>query len=125
MGKKLEASLAVLNGAIGDYLVRTGNGLATAMGLVSRTGDPAPLTLERAALSRALPAASPRVALLVHGLMSTESIWTMADGTDYGALLARDLGYTAVYLRYNSGLAIPDNGASLSRALDGFVAAYP
>ena len=125
MGKKLEASLAVLNGAIGDYLVRTGNGLATAMGLVSRTGDPAPLTLERAALSRALPAASPRVALLVHGLMSTESIWTMADGTDYGALLARDLGYTAVYLRYNSGLAIPDNGASLSRALDAFVAAYP
>ena len=125
MGKKLEASLAVLNGAIGDYLVRTGNGLATAMGLVSRTGDPAPLTLERAALSRALPAASPRVALLVHGLMSTESIWTMADGTDYGALLARDLGYTAVYLRYNSGLAIADNGASLSRALDGFVAAYP
>ena len=125
MGKKLEASLAVLNGAIGDYLVRTGNGLATAMGLVSRTGDPAPLTLERAALSRALPAASPRVALLVHGLMSTASIWTMADGTDYGALLARDLGYTAVYLRYNSGLAIPDNGASLSRALDAFVAAYP
>jgi triacylglycerol lipase len=125
MGKKFEASLAVLNGAIGDYLVRTGNGLATAMGLVSRIGDPAPLTLERAALSRALPAASPRVALLVHGLMSTESIWTLPDGTDYGALLARDLGYTAVYLRYNSGLSIPDNGANLSRALDAFVAAYP
>ena len=125
MGKKLEASLAVVNGAIGDYLVRTGNGLATVMGLVSRVGDPEPLTLERAALSRALPAASPRVALLVHGLMSTESIWTMADGTDYGALLARDLGYTTVYLRYNSGLAIPDNGANLSRALDAFVAAYP
>jgi triacylglycerol lipase len=125
MGKKLDASLAVLNGAIGDYLVRTGNGLATAMSVVSRIGDPAPLTLERAALSRALPAASPRVALLVHGLMSTESIWRMADGTDYGALLARDLGYTAVYLRYNSGLAIPDNGANLSRALDAFVAAYP
>jgi|CZKU01.1.fsa_nt_gi pimeloyl-ACP methyl ester carboxylesterase len=125
MGRKLEASLAILNGAIGDYLVRTGNGLATTMALVARSGDDVPLAFERAALTRALPEASPHVAIFVHGLMSTETIWTMSDGTDYGTLLARDLGVTPLYVRYNSGLAIADNGANLSRALDAFVAAYP
>jgi pimeloyl-ACP methyl ester carboxylesterase len=125
MGKKLEASLAILNGAIGDYLVRTGNGLATTMALIAKRGDEQPLALDRASLARAFPAASPRVALFAHGLMSNETIWEMADRSDYGTLLARDLGYTPVYLRYNSGLAIADNGANLARALDAFVAAYP
>jgi triacylglycerol lipase len=128
VGKKLESSLAILNGVIGDYLARTGNGLATPMGFVAKVDGP-PLTRDREALARVFrsPARSPspRVAVFVHGLMSTESIWEMADGSDYGTLLARDLGVTPVYVRYNSGLAIADNGASLSRALDALVAAYP
>lgn len=124
MGRKLDATLAILNGAIGDYLSRTGNGLATETSLVPRIGAE-PLTLERAPLARTCPRASARVALLVHGLMCTETIWEMADGSDYGAGLARDLAYTPVYVRYNSGLAIADNGARLSAALDAFAAAYP
>ena len=35
MGKKLDLTLALLNGAIGDHLARTGNGLATEMTLRS------------------------------------------------------------------------------------------
>ncbi len=124
MGRKLDATLAILNGAIGDYLSRTGNGLAIETSLVPRIGAE-PLTLERAPLARACPRASGRVALLVHGLMCTETIWEMADGSDYGAGLARDLGYTPVYVRYNSGLAIADSGAHLSAALDALAAAYP
>ena len=31
MGKKLELAVAILNGAVGDHLARTGNGLATEM----------------------------------------------------------------------------------------------
>jgi triacylglycerol lipase len=124
MGKKLEASLAVLNGTIGDYLARTGNGLATAMTFVPRIGGPA-LRFDGPSLARALPGASPRVALLIHGLMCTESIWEMADGTDFGVRLAQDLGFTPVYVRYNSGLAIADNGAQLAAALEAFTAAYP
>jgi len=124
MGKKLEATLAILNGAIGDYLARTGNGLATETTFVPRIGAE-PLPLERGALAKALPAASARIALLVHGLMCTESIWEMADGTDYGERLARDLGLTPVYVRYNSGLAIAENGTRLSSAIEAFAAAYP
>jgi triacylglycerol lipase len=125
MGRKLEATLAILNGAVGDYLARTGNGLAIETAIVPAVGAEHPLRLQRRALERALPGASARVALLVQGLMCTETIWEMADGSDYGARLARDLGYTPVYLRYNSGLAIADNGARLSAALEAFAAEYP
>ena len=124
MGRKLEATLAVLNGAIGDYLARTGNGLATETSLVPRIGAE-PLRLDRGALAAEYPGAAARVALFVHRLMCTETIWEMADGSDYGARLATDLGYVPVYLRYNSGLAIAENGARLSTALDAFAAAYP
>ena len=43
-------------------------------------------------LARAYPAASPRVVVLVHGLMCTESIWDFPDdGGDYGAFLGARL----------------------------------
>ena len=76
MGRKLDASLAVLNGVIGDFLEKTGNGLATPMHLFARIGGE-PLDLTRSALTRALADASGRVVLLVHGLGSTEGIWEM------------------------------------------------
>ena len=122
MGKKLDLALAVLNGAVGDHLARTGNGLATEMTLVSGRR---PLPLEREALRRALPSPTGRVALLLHGLMSSEDIWLHHDGPDYGALLQRDLGITPLYLRYNSGLAIADNGALLDALLEKLMTVYP
>ena len=99
MGKKLDLALAVLNGAVGDHLARTGNGLATEMTLVSGRR---PLPLEREALRRALPSPTGRV-----------------------ALLQRDLGITPLYLRYNSGLAIADNGALLDALLEKLMTVYP
>lgn len=124
MGRKLDEALAVLNGLVGDHLARTGNGLATEMALYHRG---APLALTRAALGRALPEARGRVALFVHGVMCTETIWRFPDRPeqDYGTLLERDLGFTALYVRYNSGQSIVENGAKLARLLDGLVAAYP
>ena len=125
MGRKLDASLAILNGVIGDFLEKTGNGLATEMSLFAEVGGDVPLVLQRGPLAQRLPAATGRVVVLVHGLMTTEQIWTMADGTDYGARLSRDLGYTPLYLRYNSGRQIGENGAGLSDALAAQTDAYP
>jgi hypothetical protein len=122
MGRKLELAIAVLNGAVGDHLARSGNGLATSMTFI-KAGRP--LRLDRAVLLAAHPAATPRVAVLVHGLMCTEDIWTHEDGSDYGSLLARDHGFTPLYVRYNSGLPIADNGKALAALLDELVAAYP
>ena len=121
MGDNLEQAIGALNGLVGDYLARTGNGLATPMRLVARLGS----TLAPGDLAAALPAPSPRVVVLVHGLMSTEIVWRMADGETYGSLLARDLGVTPLFVRYNSGLHISDNGEALDALLEELVRAYP
>ncbi len=123
MGEKTELAIAVLNGAVGDYLARRRNGLATELCLVHE-GEV--LALERAALERALPSASGTVVVFVHGLMCTETIWDFADGSgDYGERLARARGVTPLRLRYNSGLSIPDSGHALDDWLTRLVQVYP
>jgi pimeloyl-ACP methyl ester carboxylesterase len=122
MGKGLESTLAVLNGLIGNYLSRTGNGLATPLALI-RGG--VPIALDRESLAAAYPAASARVVVLIHGLMTHEGIWQLPDGNDYGSLLERELGWSAAYVRYNTGLAIAENGAQFSKMLEQLLAAYP
>jgi len=119
MASKLEASIAILNGAIGDYLARTGNGLATETTFFQAIGG-APLRREPGLLARATPAPSRRIVLLLHGLMCTESVWRMPGG-DYGSLLARDLGLRPIYVRYNTGLPIAESGASFARTLELFI----
>lgn len=122
MGQKLERTIGVLNGAVGDYLARTGNGLATPMQVLH---DGRPLPLDGPALASALPAATPRFVLLVHGLMATEAEFAFPGGGDYGAFLARDFGYVPLFLRYNSGRAIADNGAELAQLLESLASAWP
>jgi len=119
-----EDALAVVNGAFGDALADRGSPLAIPMTLRS---DTQVLTLERDALARALPAATSRIALLVHGLMSTESVWGFPGdpATTYGSGLARDHGVTPVWLRYNTGRHISTNGRELAGLLHRLAAAWP
>jgi hypothetical protein len=83
-----EAMLAPLNGMMGDYLARTGNPLAIPMRL-RRNGQP--LTLEKKALSSAVPPPRDKLLVLVHGLCMNDLQWTRT-GSDFGAALVRDLG---------------------------------
>jgi triacylglycerol lipase len=123
MATKLDASIAILNGAIGDYLAKTGNGLATETTLFAAIGG-APLRVGRADIARAFPSPARRIVVLVHGLMCTEAVWRMPGGGDYGSLLARDAGFCPIYVRYNTGLSIAESGASLSRVLELFIEGY-
>jgi triacylglycerol lipase len=125
MPGKFDSSLAILNGVLGDYLARTDNGLATEIQLFASTSSDAPLVLERDALRRALPDPGPRVVVLLHGLMCNESIWRMPDGSDYGSLLDSELGYVPLYVRYNTGLPIAENGEQLAALLARLVGVYP
>lgn len=122
MGKKLDLGLAILNGAIGDHLARTENGLATSMTL--RAGDE-DLAIERSAILKVYSTPSSRVVILLHGLMCTEDIWTHPGGGDYGSMLARDHGFTPLYVRYNTGLTLEENGRALDTLLGRLVAEYP
>ncbi len=120
MGKKLETALAILNGLVGDHLVREGNGLATEMQCMREGSE---LALTHDVLARLQP--SPRIVILLHGLMNTEDIWTHAGGGDYGTMLERDHGFTPFYVRYNTGLTVADNGRAFAALLDRLTAAYP
>jgi hypothetical protein len=120
-GPKREALLAALNGVLGDYLAESGNPLAIEMGLRQRGH---PLELERRALGLALPRASGKVLVLVHGSCLNDRHWTRS-GHDHGAALARHLGFTPVHLHYNSGLHISTNGRAFAALLERLVAAWP
>ncbi|WP_086821699.1 triacylglycerol lipase [Allokutzneria sp. NRRL B-24872] len=76
---------------------------------------------ERDALVAAYPRATGHLAVFLHGLVDTERSWfprrRNRTGTSFGGLLADDLGYSAVYLRYNSGRHISESGTELAELL--------
>ncbi len=118
-----EAVMAALNGVLGDRLVVTGNPLAQPMTL-RRQGQGLSLDDPDALKHQLGEAASPHLLLLIHGLCMNDTQW-MRDGHDHGAYLAQAVGGTPVYLRYNSGRHVSDNGRELSLQLERLVAAWP
>ena len=116
-----EALLAALNGVLGDYLAASNKPLAIAMHL--RRGGIA-LPMEREALAAAIPQAGSKIVVLLHGLCMSDLQWKR-HGHDHGAALANDLGYTAVYLHYNSGLHISSNGRAFAELLESLVERWP
>lgn len=116
-----EAVLAALNGVLGDYLVATDNPLAIPMSL---RRDGRALALETQALATVIPQGRGKVAVLVHGLCLNDLQWKRR-GHDHGAVLARDLGYTPLYLHYNSGLHTSTNGRTLAGLLEVLLEQWP
>ena len=95
-------ALAALNGLLGDKLDEP---LAIPMA-VRRVGTPA----------------TPRLAVFLHGLGETEYAW---GSPSYGEQLHEDLGITPVFIRFNTGRHISENGAALAALLDEVVDAWP
>lgn len=117
-----ETVIAALNGVVGDHLVAHNNPLATPMTLRYR-GE----ALDLESLPR-VPRKSGKVLLLIHGLCLNDLHWrAQSEGAfvDHGAALAAALGYTPIYLRYNSGRHIADNGRELSSLLDQLAKRWP
>ena len=95
--------LSVLNGVLGDHLAATGNPLAIPMQL-RREGEP-----------------RRRIVLLIHGVCMSDRGWSR-NGHDHGEALARDLGVEPMYLLYNSGRPIAENGRELADVLEALLA---
>lgn len=112
-----EALLAVLNGVVGDYLEKTNNPLAIKMSLRQK-GEP--WIVDEAALEKA----EGRVLLLIHGSCGNDLQWTRKDH-NHGEKLAEEFGFVPVYLHYNSGRHISENGSDLSDLLENLVTEYP
>jgi pimeloyl-ACP methyl ester carboxylesterase len=122
-------ALAALNGFAGDALERRGNALALDMAIRRAGEEVAP---ECSSLEAAFPDAANKLAVFVHGLCETDDAWRLAPpGRDralrggYGSQLKRDLNYTPLHLRYNTGLRISENGRRLATLLEEVARAWP
>ena len=118
---KREAVLAALNGVLGDHLAASGNPLAIPMQL-RRNGQP--LELTSAGLAAGIPAPTAKILLLVHGLCMNDLQWRR-NGHDHGAALAAEGGYTLLYLHYNSGMHVSQNGHAFAGMLETLLQAWP
>jgi pimeloyl-ACP methyl ester carboxylesterase len=130
------ALIAAVTGLRGDALEAEGSPLCQPMAV--RVNGEA-VALDTDALREAFPDATPRLVVFLHGLMETEFSWGAHRGAagsahglreaggreTYGERLARELACTPVYVRYNSGRHISENGRSLSELMEELVAAWP
>ena len=120
---------ASINGFWGDYITRRQNRLDLGMSFRHQGRRLSPT---REAFASAFPEASPKVCILVHGLATTEWLWSLSSDRYYGkpdvtfgSRLRADLGFTPVYIRYNTGRHISENGRSLAALLTELLDAYP
>ncbi|GGK36737.1 lipase family alpha/beta hydrolase [Nocardia camponoti] len=112
--------LAAVQGLIGDTLADNAPILSTPM---TFRVDGAPIRPD--VLAAYSPTPTAKLVVSVHGLVETEHAWRLGGEATYGDRLATDLGYTPLFLRYNSGLHISENGAQLSELLADVVAHWP
>ena len=116
-----EVVLAALNGVLGDHLATRNNPLAIPMQF-RRNG--VPLTMGDQAFSQSVRQSDGKIALMVHGSCMNDLLWNRR-GHDHGAALARDLGYLPVYLHYNTGLHISQNGREFADLIEVFIKQLP
>ena len=137
-----EAVVAALNGVLGDRLVASGNPLATPMTLRYSIGrdDQRARNAQNAVLDwQVLPAdfkPTGKVLVFIHGLCMNDLQWQSVHaqpgsergsepGADHGTALATTLGYTPVYVRYNTGQHTSTNGHLLSAQLEQLAQHWP
>jgi len=100
-------ALGAINGMWGDRIERDHAPLA--LGLDLRVdGEP-----------------SGKLAVFAHGLCETDAAWGLGGGPTYGERLRAELGHTPVYVRYNTGRHISENGRALAAALEALVTEHP
>jgi pimeloyl-ACP methyl ester carboxylesterase len=121
--------LGALNGLYGHHLAQRNSELALEMELRCRGTAVPP---RRARLESTFPTATARVVVFVHCLCETDESWRVLrlrgerfQRRDYGERLAENLDFTPVYLRYNTGQHVSDNGRRMAEILDALVTEWP
>jgi pimeloyl-ACP methyl ester carboxylesterase len=118
-----------INGFWGDYLSRQRSRLDLGMTLRHHGRH---LTVSPEAFAVAFSNPTSKVCVFVHGLAATEWLWSLSSEKHYGdpdvtfgTRLRDDLGFTPIYLRYNTGRHISENGLALATLLTEVLDAYP
>ncbi len=124
------AFVAALNGVMGDRLQASANPFA--MDMTLRIGEHLATTSKALdvdlALKTQIPDANGKLLLVIHGLCMNDLQWSSLQGSrrvNHAEVLAQALGCTPVYLRYNTGLHISQNGRTLAALLERLVQNWP
>jgi pimeloyl-ACP methyl ester carboxylesterase len=114
--------LPALNGAIGDKLEKDKSELAIQMSFRENGKD---IGLDELAVFKQDQGHKKDVLIFVHGLMSDEVLWQKPNEEEkgYGVLLS-EMNYEVLYIRYNTGRHISENGRSLTEFLETFYLKY-
>jgi pimeloyl-ACP methyl ester carboxylesterase len=122
-------ALTAINGMYGDHLYERGSSLAFDME-IRRGGQAIPATPD--ALAQAFPDATARIAVFIHGLFESDQSWSFSGTADgqatqlsYGERLHDELGFTPIYLRYNTGRRVSHNGREAAALMDELACAWP
>lgn len=127
-GRCVDHIQSSVNGFWGDYLSRNNQRLDLGMTLRHQGRD---ILITPEALASAVPSPTRKICVFVHGLATTEWLWGLASehhgnqDTRFGTRLRDDLGMTPLYLRYNTGRHISENGRALATLLTEVLKAYP
>lgn len=123
--ENLHFTLPVLNGAFGDQLAARHDPRAIRLSFRRYGADVAAADLHLLPASDGQPR---KTVVFLHGLMGDEIIWQTGNGPKdvrFGPRLQRELDAHCLYVRYNSGLHISDNGRLLHRLLTELVGLFP
>lgn len=116
------ALIAALNGVMGDRLADQGNPLALPMTLLH---EGVPLNPSAPRIPHDV---QPRLLIVLHGLCMNDLQWSsvqQGQQINLATAAAQALGATPLFLRYNTGRHIADNGRELSQQLELLVARWP
>jgi hypothetical protein len=107
-----EALLSALNGVLGDHLENRKNPMAIPMQL-RKNGK----VLDSSQLSEIIVKSNGKLLIMVHGLCMNDLQWRR-EGHNHGDKLAQEFGMTTLYLHYNTGRHIAENGKQFSELLE-------
>ena len=115
--------LPVLNGALGDQLAARGDARAIQMSFRRAERDVPVAEL-------GLVEKRQKTLVFMHGLMGDELIWQTGFQDDdahrrYGPRLVQETGVRCLYVRFNSGLHLSENGQALNELLTELLQAFP
>jgi pimeloyl-ACP methyl ester carboxylesterase len=108
-----ETVRSAVNGVLGDTLAATKNPLAIQMQL--RQQGEALQVSEKC---------NGKLLILIHGLCMNDLQW-LHEGHDHGAMLSKELGYEPIYLHYNTGRKIHENGLDFAELLESTLQSWP
>lgn len=117
--------VAAINGLIGDELRMIDDPQAIVMAVRKEGGD---IPVSPWPIGEMFRDATGHIVLFVHGLCESDESWSLGEkssGSTYAQRIKADTDGTPVFVRYNTGLRVSENGKHLDLLIRRLVDAWP